>query len=77
MQAALAQAIRQQEEQQPRCLACGSTQLRTRGTKRRVLLTSFGRVEVALRRLYCQRCGQHFRPAESCLAEVRFWVGDA
>src|SRR5579875_2780762 len=70
MQAALAQAIRQSEEQQQQCPVCGSAQVRTRGTKRRVLLTSFGRVEVALRRLCCRQCGARFRPAECCLAEV-------
>ncbi len=70
MQEALAQAIRQSEEQQRSCPACGSQQVRTRGTTRRVLLTSFGRVEVALRRLCCQGCGYRFRPAERCLAEV-------
>jgi len=41
-----------------------------RGTNRRVLLTSFGRVEVALRLLCCRQCGARFRPAECCLAEV-------
>ena len=71
MQEALMQAIRQGEEQQMNCPACGSEQVHTQGTKRRVLLTSFGRVEVPLKRLRCQGCSQRFRPAERCLAEVK------
>jgi hypothetical protein len=71
MKEALKQAIQQSGEQQKRCPACGSEQVRTRGTKRRVLLTSFGRVEVPLKRLRCHQCHQLFRPAESCLAEVQ------
>jgi Uncharacterised protein family (UPF0236) len=35
-----------------------------------VLLTSFGRVEVALRRVRCEHCGQRYRPADACLAEI-------
>ena len=71
MQEALKQAIHQREVQQQTCPACGSEQQRTHGTKRRVLLTSFGRVEVPLQRRRCQQCGQRFRPADGCLAEVR------
>jgi hypothetical protein len=71
MQAALKQAIQQREEEQQTCPACGSGQLRSQGTKRRVLLTSFGRVEVPLKRVRCRSCGQRFRPAEACLEEVR------
>lgn len=71
MHQAMKQAIRQKEEQQKECPACGSEQIQTRGTKRRVLLTSFGRVEVPLKRVWCQVCGHRFRPAEGCLAEVK------
>jgi hypothetical protein len=71
MKEGLKQAIRQSEEQEKRCPHCGSERVHMQGTKRRVLLTSFGRVEVALRRLRCQQCGQLFRPAEHCLAEVK------
>jgi hypothetical protein len=71
MQAALKQAIQQREEYQQRCPACGSEQVRTQGTKRRVLVTSFGWVEVPLKRQWRQSCGQRFRPADGCLAEVR------
>jgi hypothetical protein len=58
MQAALQAAIRQSETHQQTCPACGSEQQRPHGTKRRVLLTSFGRVEMALQRRRCQQC-QH------------------
>jgi hypothetical protein len=71
MKAALKQAIRGIEAQQSRCPACGSDQFQTQGTKRRVLLTHFGRVEVPLQRLRCQACHLLFRPAERCLAEVK------
>lgn len=71
MKEALKQAIRGAEAQQSKCLICGSEQCRSQGTKRRVLLTRFGRVEVALKRLRCSACCQLFRPAEQCLAEVK------
>ena len=70
MKEALKQAIRAVEEQ-PICLECGSEHLRTQGTKRRVLLTSFGRVEIPLKRLGCQKCRHLFRPADACLEEIR------
>src|SRR5579885_3187962 len=62
MQAALKEAIRQREEDQQTCPKCGSEEQQSHGTKRRVLLTSFGRVEVPLQRRQCQHCGQRFRP---------------
>jgi hypothetical protein len=71
MKEALEQAIHQREDQQQHCPSCGSKQIRTQGTKRRVLLTRFGRVEMPLKRLRCQECRHFFRPAESCLAEVK------
>jgi len=71
MKAALKQAIQQNEKQQNSCPRCGSDQFHTQGTKRRVLLTRFGRVEVPLKRLRCQACRQLFRPAERCLTEVK------
>lgn len=71
MKEALKQAIHQNEEQQKRCPECGSEQVQTQGTKRSVLLTSFGRVEMPLKGLRCQQCAQLFRPAERCLAEVQ------
>lgn len=71
MKEALEQAIHQHEEQHKRCRQCGSEQVQTQGTKRRVLLTSFGRVEMPLKRLRCRQCAHLFRPAEHCLAEVQ------
>ena len=71
MQDALKRAIRQSEAHLQTCPACGSEQQHAHGTKRRVLLTSFGRVEVSLQRRRCQQCWQWFRPADACLAEVR------
>jgi hypothetical protein len=71
MKEGLKQALRQIEEQEKTCPHCGSERVQTQGTKRRVLLTSFGRVEVPLRRLRCQQCGHVFRPAEHCLAEIK------
>jgi hypothetical protein len=70
MKEALKQAIRALEEQ-PRCPECGSEEGRTQGTKRRVLLTSFGRVEMPLKRHRCQKCRHLFRPADAWLDEVR------
>jgi Uncharacterised protein family (UPF0236) len=71
MKAALKQAIKAREEQVQRCPACDSELVKTQGTKPRVLLTSFGKVEIPLKRMRCQQCHQRFRPAEECLAEVR------
>src|SRR5690348_12024238 len=71
MKEALKQAIQEQEKQQIGCPTCGSQQLMSQGTKRRVILSSFGRVEVPLKRLRCQGCGRLFRPAEDCLAEIK------
>ncbi len=71
MKAALQQALQGMEAQQDTCPRCGSQQFHTQGTKRRVLLTRFGRVDVPLHRLRCQVCRLLFRPAEHCLAEVK------
>jgi hypothetical protein len=71
MKEAPKQAIGEREPSQKPCPQCGSGPLQTRGTKRRVLLTSFGRVEIPLKRLRCQHCHHLVRPAEGCLAEVK------
>ncbi len=71
MKQALQQALEQNEEQQKRRPECASEQVRTQGTKRRVGLPSFGRVEVVLKRLRWKPCAHLFRPAEPCLAEVQ------
>lgn len=73
MCAALVEAVRASEEhhrQCPRCGASSSEQLRSHGTKRRVVLTRFGRVEVRVRRLRCRACGQPFRPSQACFADL-------
>lgn len=69
MKEALTQAIRQCEEQQKTCPACGSEQGEGRGTKQRVLLTGFGRMEIPLKRSRCRACHHWFRPAETCRAQ--------
>lgn len=71
MKEALKQAIRQSEEEHKQCPRCASQQGRGEGTKTRVVLTSFGRVEIALRRVRCEKCGQRYRPADWCLAEIK------
>lgn len=71
MKEALKQALRQQEDQQKVCPHCGTQESRSQGTITRVLLTSFGRVEVALRRQRCRGCGRRFRPADACLELLR------
>jgi DNA repair exonuclease SbcCD ATPase subunit len=71
MQEALKQAVRQNEEQQKACPVCGSEQRHGEGTKQRVILTCFGRVEGALRRMRCEECGQRYRPAEPVLGEIK------
>jgi hypothetical protein len=71
MKQALKQAIQENEKQKICCPECGSEQLHSQGTKLRILLTSFGRVEVPLKRMRCQGCRHLFRPAECCLAEVK------
>jgi hypothetical protein len=71
MRLALAAAVRASEAQQLGCPSCGasrSEQLGSHGTKRRVVLTRFGRVDLRIRRLRCRVCGQQFRPSQACLA---------
>lgn len=70
MKEALKQAMGAVEQQQSPCPGCGSEQVHPQGTKRRVLLTSFGRVELPLKRWRCAGCGRLFRGAQRCLAEV-------
>lgn len=75
MRAALVAAVRASEEQHRACPRCGASSssgpLRSHGTKRRVVLTRFGRVEMRVRRLRCGACGQPFRPSQACLADLR------
>ena len=67
MRAATVQAVRVAEEQHKSCPHCASTLVHSEGTDRRIVLTKFGRVVLALRRLRCQACRRRFRPAEECL----------
>jgi hypothetical protein len=71
MKDALKQALGKHEEQHKQCPGCGSQQGKGEGAKKRVLLTSFRRVEVALKRVRCAHCGQRYRPADACLTEVK------
>lgn len=71
MQAALQPVIQQQEALESTCPWCGSDQCHAQGTKRRGLLTRFGRVEVPLKRQRCLSCRRLFRPAAAYLAEVQ------
>jgi hypothetical protein len=69
---AMVQAVRavcrEYEGRTGSCPHCQSPLLQSEGTDRRVLLCHFGRVEVMLRRLRCEGCGAHFRPADAFLA---------
>src|SRR6266567_200621 len=67
MRTATQQAVRVAEEQRKICPHCGSEAVRSEGTDRRIVLTKFGRVVLALRRLRCQACRRRFRPADECL----------
>lgn len=70
MQEALKQALQKLEEQHMACPHCSRSRSRGQGTKTRVLLTAFGRVEVPLRRSRCLHCGRRFRPAQACLSAL-------
>nr|MBF6592372.1 hypothetical protein [Ktedonobacterales bacterium] len=73
MRGALAAAMRACEEQHVACPRCGASsgeQIRSHGTKRRVVLTRCGRVDLHMRRLRCLACGQQFRPSQPCLADL-------
>src|SRR5258708_3463809 len=71
MREALKQAIKQREDQTPCCPYCGQQQRRLEGTVRRVIATTFGRVEVARRRFRCQGCWHRWCPANELLAELK------
>jgi rRNA maturation endonuclease Nob1 len=64
-------AVRAVEEQQKTCPHCGSEAVRSEGTDQRVLLTTFGRVALPLRRQRCQGCQRRFRPADACVKSVQ------
>ena len=71
MREALKQVIRQWEEHHPTCPHCGGKQRRLEGTTRRVIATTFGRVQVPRRRFRCQGCGRRWCPANSLFSELK------
>ena len=71
MREALKQAIKQREDQTPCCPHCGQKQRRLEGTVRRVIATTFGRVEVARRRFRGLGCWHRWCPANSLFSELK------
>ncbi len=65
---AVAGVCREFEGMVDKCVGCASSELRVEGGETRVVLCSFGRVELKLRRVKCRSCGASFRPAEGFLA---------
>ena len=47
------------------CPGCGSEQTRWDETRTRVVLASFGRVELRVRRVRCRQCGHRHQPARA------------
>lgn len=52
------------------CPGCGSEQTRWDETRTRVVLASFGRVELRVRRVRCRQCGHRHQPARALLAAL-------
>ncbi len=75
MREAFKQAIRHWEDQQQVCPHCGAKQRRLEGTVRRVIATTFGRVQVPRRRFRCQACGRRCCPATSLFSELAGGTG--
>jgi len=71
MREALKQAIRQWEDQNHTCPSCKEKQRRLEGTTRRVIATSFGRLEVPRRRFRCLGCWRRWCPANHLFAELK------
>ena len=63
MRIAFQQAIKQWEQHQRHCPACGNDEVRVEGTVGRTLLLLFGRIRLALRRYRCQHCLHRWCPA--------------
>lgn len=70
MAKALRAASREYEARVVACPRCHHERLQSEGTDRRVLLLSFGRVELPLRRLRCEHCHLRFRPADVLLGPL-------
>jgi hypothetical protein len=62
---AVQKAVRASEEEKKTCPHCGREQRRTEGTKRRVIQTRFGRIDLSVRQMRCQGCGRRYRPVEA------------
>lgn len=71
MREAMQKAVRAVEEQKKRCPHCGSEAVRSEGTDQRIMLTTFGRVRLPLRRQRCQGCQRRFRPADACVKSLQ------
>ncbi len=71
MREALKHAIRQWEDQNHTCPSCGEKQRRLEGTTRRVIATTFGRVEVPRRRFRCQACLRRWCPANRLFTQLK------
>lgn len=70
---AMAQALRalvSASEVLGACPACGSGQTRWDETRTRVVLASFGRVEVPVRRVRCRTCGHRHQPSRTVLGSL-------
>ena len=61
-------ACKEYEARVMECPFCGDAPMQGEGSDERVVLTSFGRVVIAMRQLRCEGCGMRFRPAEPFLA---------
>lgn len=70
MRQAMKQGVRQWEETHVVCPSCGTSSCRLEGTARRVIATSFRRVEVARRRFRCLACGRRSCPANRLFAPL-------
>jgi hypothetical protein len=64
------QALVTAHEGVERCPACGSSAVRWEDTRSRIVLTSFGRVVLAVRRARCRACGQRYQPARAALSSL-------
>lgn len=67
---AVQQAIKEWEQHQRRCPACGRDEVRVEGTVGRTLLLVFGRIRLALRRYRCQHCLHRWCPARRLLRDL-------
>lgn len=64
------QALITAQERLDGCPTCGSSAVGWHDTRSRVVLTSFGRVVIRVRRARCRTCGYRYRPASDALASL-------